>query len=86
MRFGAATNMITSAMMNVSRSSGIPDLTCIDFPPVVSAPNSSAATTTPLGPESREQRESDRREPDAAREIGRHLPDGADDDQRPGEP
>src|SRR4029079_2418970 len=42
---GAATNMITSAWMKNSRSSGMPVWTCIRPPPVLSAPNKSAART-----------------------------------------
>src|SRR4029079_8194653 len=49
MRPGAATNMITSAWMNVRRSSGMPVLTCIRPPPVRNAPNSNAAATIPSG-------------------------------------
>ena len=49
MRPGAATNMITSAWMKNSRSSGMPVFTCISPPPVRSAPNRSAAATMPDG-------------------------------------
>ena len=46
---GAATNMITSAWMKNSRSSGMPVLTCINPPPVRRAPNNSDAATMPAG-------------------------------------
>ena len=81
-RPGAATNMITSAMMNTSRSNGIPDWIPIDLPPDVSAPNSSAATHDAARPEAGQQGERDRGEPDAAGQVGRELADGADDQER----
>ena len=46
-----------------------PGLDPISLPPVVSAPNSSAASTTPLGRRPGEQRQRDRVEPDARAEM-----------------
>ncbi len=78
-RFGAATNMMTRAMMKTRRSKGIPDWIPMSLPPDVSAPNSKAATTTPLGRRPAKQGEGDRREPDPAGQVEGQLADRPDD-------